>query len=361
MATIINLNAIQSVPASLLNRDDTNSAKGITLGNVRRERVSSQSWKRAIRTSMRTEAIDNGVWANRTNRLPSQVIKELVTTFDCNPDEADQVVGAVFKEMGLSRNDKGNTAATVFAASTAPQKLAELIHNSFEEIATAGKPEKAFVKEAIAALDTDSAIDLALFGRMLAEIPEGRVDGSVGVSHAFGVTPTTVEPDFFVAVDDCAEEGEPVGVNLGTTDLTSPLFYRSAFLDKGQLAHNLNNAEDLVETAQDIFIRHFVTAVPSAKQRSTSAHTLPEIVIATIGTNALSAANAYTTAITSENPVDDATNQLVTHLNYASRVTPHVTIAFPLTPGAEIICANNDVTTVASMEEFIEAIKQATV
>ena len=45
----LDIHVIQSLPPSNVNRDDTGSPKTAVYGGVRRARVSSQSWKRAIR------------------------------------------------------------------------------------------------------------------------------------------------------------------------------------------------------------------------------------------------------------------------------------------------------------------------
>ena len=45
----LDIHAIQSVPPSNLNRDDTGSPKTAQYGGVTRARVSSQCWKKAIR------------------------------------------------------------------------------------------------------------------------------------------------------------------------------------------------------------------------------------------------------------------------------------------------------------------------
>ena len=45
----IDLHVIQTLPPSCVNRDDTGSPKTAIYGGVTRARVSSQSWKRAMR------------------------------------------------------------------------------------------------------------------------------------------------------------------------------------------------------------------------------------------------------------------------------------------------------------------------
>ena len=46
----LDIHAIQTLPPANINRDDTGSPKTAQYGGVTRARVSSQSWKRAMRT-----------------------------------------------------------------------------------------------------------------------------------------------------------------------------------------------------------------------------------------------------------------------------------------------------------------------
>ncbi|WP_246835457.1 type I-E CRISPR-associated protein Cas7/Cse4/CasC, partial [Micromonospora sp. MH33] len=45
----VGVHILQTLPASNVNRDNSGSPKTATYGGVRRARVSSQSWKRAVR------------------------------------------------------------------------------------------------------------------------------------------------------------------------------------------------------------------------------------------------------------------------------------------------------------------------
>ena len=49
MSYYIDFHALQSTGPANLNRDDSGSPKSTVFGGTRRARVSSQSWKRAIR------------------------------------------------------------------------------------------------------------------------------------------------------------------------------------------------------------------------------------------------------------------------------------------------------------------------
>ena len=55
----IDIHAIQTLPPSNINRDDAGNPKNAIYGGVRRARVSSQSWKRAIRQYFIREAPEN--------------------------------------------------------------------------------------------------------------------------------------------------------------------------------------------------------------------------------------------------------------------------------------------------------------
>lgn len=66
--TIIDVYALQTVPPSNLNRDDTGSPKTAVYGGVRRARVSSQAWKRAIRLAF-VDLLDRSQLGERTKRV----------------------------------------------------------------------------------------------------------------------------------------------------------------------------------------------------------------------------------------------------------------------------------------------------
>ena len=76
MKLFLDIHAIQSVPPSCLNRDDTGSPKTAVYGGARRARVSSQAWKKAIRTMFR-ERFNESELGYRTLRIFDLVAKEI--------------------------------------------------------------------------------------------------------------------------------------------------------------------------------------------------------------------------------------------------------------------------------------------
>src|SRR5208282_1534011 len=73
----LELHIIQSVPVACLNRDDLNSPKTAIFGGVQRARVSSQSWKRAIR-EMAKEIAPEQFKGERTRLMHEPLVKAMV-------------------------------------------------------------------------------------------------------------------------------------------------------------------------------------------------------------------------------------------------------------------------------------------
>ncbi|MCT7372659.1 type I-E CRISPR-associated protein Cas7/Cse4/CasC [Mycolicibacterium llatzerense] len=366
--TIINLHALHAVPPSLLNRDNLNAQKTVTQGGVVRVRVSSACWKRAMRTWVREQAIAGGAFAARSNRWPAAVAEALVTSHGVERDVATTKAGAVFKALGFKVNERGATAAQIFAHQDLAVRVAEAIAGHLdaigEEVGGDGKVKLVVPDEVVAAgraaLSVSNAVDLALFGRMLAEQPVGgEVTGAVSVDHASSVDPAAIVEDFFTAVDDLTPEGEAVSGNLGVSDLSSPVFYRTASIDVDQLRRNLSGAADpdaLTAAAVAVLIEAFAVSVPSAKQRSSNVGTRPSLVVATTGPARLTAHNAFTAPIRGENVVADATAALFAVLEAQNRFgAPQPPVVLAGDPAAEGAIPAG-VATVGSLRELTEAV-----
>jgi len=76
MSTFLDLHVLQTVPPSNLNRDDTGSPKTAVYGGVRRARVSSQAWKRAMRQAF-NGLLDADDLGDRTKRVVELVAAEI--------------------------------------------------------------------------------------------------------------------------------------------------------------------------------------------------------------------------------------------------------------------------------------------
>ena len=78
----LEIHIVQNFAPSNLNRDDTGSPKDCELGGVRRSRISSQCFKRAIRDAFEThDLVPLGERAARTKRLIDEVSSRALWRF----------------------------------------------------------------------------------------------------------------------------------------------------------------------------------------------------------------------------------------------------------------------------------------
>lgn len=326
--TFISFHALQALPASLVNRDDLGNTKTIHYGGTNRIRVSSQCWKRALRTTFRDTA-PQLPWASRTKEFPALVAKEIVTTHHREKTMALYRMAEVMGALGLSTNEeKGTTNVMIFFPEDAVGAVAAVVNNHWDTWTK--ETPKDLKSEVMAAFDAHRAIDTALFGRMLAEIPGHNIEAASSASHPFSVDPARITADFFSAVDDRKAENETGSGMMGVTDLSAPVLYRHAAVNLTQLAKNL--PEELHTTAMEGFAQAFIQSVPSGKQNSTAATTLPSVVVAVHSARDTSFADAFSQAIDSQDVLTDAVARLLDHTSKAAPFIPDATVrVLPLT------------------------------
>ncbi len=294
----LDIHILQTLPYSNVNRDDLGSPKTVTFGGTTRTRVSSQAWKRPTRLAVEEQI---GEHAMRTRRLPQQVAGELVDKRGWPADLAElagaQVIRSTESKLALDKGDRA-TASLLFLPSTAAAALADIAQEHREALAKAlGKSAASkplLPKEAIHEVMRSRNGSIALFGRMLAEIPGAGVDGAVQVAHAFTTHSTSVQADFFTAVDDADEWATDAGsAHMNTAEFSSGVFYRYATLDLRDLSENVPDA-DTARTLATTFVMAFINALPAAKKTSTAPHSVPDLVhIAVRSDRPLSLAAAF--------------------------------------------------------------------
>lgn len=298
---ILELHAIQSFAPANLNRDDLGAPKECTFGGVRRARVSSQAWKRAIRMRFREEAagIESGI---RTKRVHAKIVQRIHTlTPDLPADVVEHRAAVVLQAdpLGLTlERPKGEvkTGQLIFFRDRDLDELAAVAKEFGEELDSlpsifrpkdqkrGKKPEKAVLpKPAVARVreamtSPGQALDVALFGRMVAEMPEGNVDAACQVAHAIGTHRLAPEYDYYTAVDDLRPEDTEGADMIGTVQFNASCLYRYAALDTSQLAANLGEDVDL-GPAVAAFARAFALAIPTGKQNTFAARNPPSAVL----------------------------------------------------------------------------------
>lgn len=279
--TRIEYHILQSFPVTCLNRDDVGSPKTAMIGGVERARVSSQCWKRQVRLALQELGVKLGV---RTKDI-DKMLQEAFKRAGANDDQALECASAIAPSLSdntlmFFSNSEADAIAEVAKSNNFEiEKLMTIKENkkgkeAREDGKSAAKkgtmsPElKKVVKKALnPALD---GLDIALFGRMVAQEPEMNMQAASSFAHAISTHKCSNEVDFFTALDDRSEE--PGSAHMGTLEYNSATYYRYVSLDLGQLAENLRG-HDLGKAIEN-FTKALYIAVPSARQ-TTQAGLMP--------------------------------------------------------------------------------------
>lgn len=282
----VDYHVLQTVPPSNVNRDDTGSPKTAIYGGVVRARVSSQAWKRATRKDFEgtLDKSELGVRTKRVIELLTDALAELAPEADEDTRLAAvlEVVKVAKLKVQPSRKEGAlpEVGYLVFLSRGQIDALARLAH----ELVVSGAPAAADQKRAAQAIKDQNSIDLALFGRMIADVSDLNVDASAQVAHALSIHAVANEFDFYTAVDDhkADSEDEDAGAGMiGTVEFNSSTLYRYATVNVEQLSENLGDQE-AVRRAVSAFTRSFVKSLPTGKQNTFANRTLPDAVVVTI-------------------------------------------------------------------------------
>jgi CRISPR system Cascade subunit CasC len=176
----------------------------------------------------------------------------------------------------------------------APQAVAEGTTAKEAKKAAKGAVPPEISKALHKVLDGGKASDLALFGRMLADLPDKNIDAASQVAHAISTHKVGIEFDYFTAVDDLKPEETSGSDHLGTVEFNSACFYRYLNVDVDELRKNLQGDEDLTKATVQAFINSAIEAIPTGKQNSFATHEKPNFVFAVVrDAGKCSLANAF--------------------------------------------------------------------
>ena len=114
----------------------------------------------------------------------------------------------------------------------------------------------------------DGAIDVAMFGRMLADDPDFNRGAAVQVSHAITTHQAMVEDDWFSAVDDLNKDDDSGAGHLGESGFGSGIYYLYVCVNVDLLIDNLADDRELAAKGLEALARAIATATPSGKQNS---------------------------------------------------------------------------------------------
>lgn len=348
---MIELHIIQSFPVTCLNRDDLGAPKSAVFGGVQRARVSSQCWKRAIR-SLASENKPELFAGNRTRYIIGK-IKDALLSRDVEEDKARILALSIADAVGkLDSEEKGNVKTLLYLSpleiKNMADKMLELEYaEKLEEVITASddkkkekaKKELSKISEKAAKAMKDKVkdtADIALFGRMVADDHSLTLEGAANFSHAISTHKVSNEIDFFSAVDDLKPDDVEGAGHIGTLEFNSACYYRYIGInldlleDSDHLGHFSDDERNIVLEA---FIRACLTANPTARKNSQFGYTLPEYVLGLRRTGQpLSLANAFEKPVTKKGDIKSASsaamvnhfNQLVKTWNIDCDATPSI-------------------------------------
>lgn len=331
MSRFVQIHTLTSYPASLLNRDDAGFAKRIPFGDVTRVRVSSQCLKRhwrefdgadglrgagapmSVRSrvtfdrevyqKLREEGVEEALARAVTEAVKAEVFGESdkkkakdeaaekkakkkgedKKSDDAKPAEKPAEAGRTEQVTVLGRPEVEyflGHARAVCKENPGPDKVAKLVGERMKD-----------ARKNLAAIRVGAGLDAAMFGRMVTSDILARCDAAVHVAHAFTVHAQAAETDYFSAIDELARERDETQLgsgHIGTTELTTGLFYGYVVVDVPLLVSNLEGCEaSQWQKADRALAREVVrrmvhmtaTVSPGAKRGSTAPHAYAHAVL----------------------------------------------------------------------------------
>ena len=346
----IQIHTLHAYPSSLLNRDDTGSAKRLPLGNAVRTRISSQCLKRHWRVtedkfSLSSLDVPMAVRSRTTLELISRRIQENGISPALAQAAAEALRMAGLLDKG-GKGKKGEEALKTGQAVLMGKPEIDYLVRRCTELAQDNPDEKTLEavicaalkdeKKNIEALKHGSGLESALFGRMVTSDILASRSSSVSVAHSFTVHQAQVESDYFTVVDDLMQDaGETGSAGIFDTELTSGLYYGYVVVDIPQLVENLEGI-----SAKDCFangtpaerrelagrvVQHLLhliaTVSPGAKRGSTAPFDWANFILVEAGDwQPRSLAGAFHDAL----PLEDKMEQGTIRQRAATRIVQEV-------------------------------------
>ena len=292
----LELHILQSVPVTCLNRDDLGSPKTAFFGGAQRARVSSQSWKRAIREY--ANEISPYFEGKRSRLIIEPLINEFVRLG--NEEEiAKKWAREIAGSLATLDSENEKKVKTLYFTSKAElefiaQEYAK-ISKEKGDIPSDDKKyrEKVKSRTKLATKKCDNnlfkdAADLSLFGRMVASDHSLTIEGAAMFNHPISTHKVDNEMDFFAAVDDWQKEGDSGAGMTGTLEFNSSVYYRFAALNLDMLADNEHLSCMTIEERKEVvtaFLQATLEAVPgmtksnSGRKNSMNGYTRPSYVL----------------------------------------------------------------------------------
>ncbi len=317
MTTFIQLHLLTAYAPSNLNRDDLGRPKTAKMGNTDRLRISSQSLKRAWRTSdCFYQSLSDHIGVRSRRFARDWVYKPMIDN-GISEKIAKQSAIKIAGQFGKLKNEKSPKDPLTNL------EIEQLVHISNYEQQAIKQLVDLLISEKREPTDNEvkllrkdnNSIDIALFGRMLADSLAFNIEAACQVSHALGVSTVTIEDDFFTAVDDLNKNGDPDAGSgsghLGERGFASALFYTYVCISRDLLLENLNGDEVLVEKTLKALTESAAKVAPTGMQNSFASRAYTSYLLIEKGSQQpRSLAVAYFNPIRSQDLVNDAITRL---------------------------------------------------
>ncbi len=303
---LIELHILQSFPVTCLNRDDLGAPKSAVFGGCPRARISSQCWKREIRTLCKTASPD--FFAGSRTRLLKKSLSAKMVEKNIEQEKADKIAHALTEHfVGIDKNKPEKSKILLYFS---PLQIENVINKVIKdnllsklenekELAKAAKSYSKRMSET-----TNDMADIAIFGRMVADDHSLMLEGAGLFSHALSTHTTVNDIDYFSAVDDLDTESQGAG-HIGTLEYNSACYYRYIGLNLGLLKdeNHLGHIEpQIFHQILRTFIESCIIAVPNARKNSMLGHNLPVYILGLCRTGQpLSLVNAFEKPVESKN------------------------------------------------------------
>ncbi len=269
----MDVHVLQTVPPSCVNRDDTGSPKTAVYGGVTRARVSSQCWKHAMREMFR-DIFTPDQLGRRTKHIVDMVAAEIAAL---DPDAPANDLAAKVLNLKVKLKDGNLTGALYFMSNAQAKALARFALEETKAFSS-GKLNKDQTEKLTHAFTDLPGVDIALFGRMVADDPSLNNDACAQVAHSISTHRVSNEFDYFTALDDCKPEDTSGADHLGTVEFNSSTLYRYGTVAVHNLQEQLGS-----ETASAVrgFLDAFVRSMPTGKQNTFANRTPADAVYVT--------------------------------------------------------------------------------
>ena len=293
----LDIHVIQTLPPSNINRDDTGSPKTAVYGGVRRARVSSQAWKKAMRDYFKDKA-DDGYLGVRSKKIVEYVAKKILEIDETlSLEEAEKKSLEAFTSAGFTITEENKLPTLFFLGDRQAGDFARAALDNIKDASTLHK----IIKDNV-------SIDIALFGRMIADKDLNRViskenekskkiidngenevsrislneDASSQIAHAISTHGVQTEFDYFTALDDLSKDAKPGAAMIDTIEYNSSTLYRYGNVALHEFYHQMKENKEETQKAIILFVEAFLKSLPSGKINSFANQTIPSSVVVSL-------------------------------------------------------------------------------